>query len=444
MVSFKTLFWGGLAGLATLAAWNTLSNPQERPDFRALVVGLLLLMWALTALIALPKHPPAWLFALSRRLRRQPFLAWWTALGLLAGGMLWWGWLKHIPEREHFYLWLYVWLCAFILLAGWQAEERERIAARLQASRWTGPMLMFSSLTLMLVLIEALMRATFIFSDGYGFSLMNARWFNENWRPINSLGYRDYALAEAAPGLRRLLVVGDSFAAGHGVADIAQTFPHVMGRELGEGYSVNVMAKPGWNTNVEWEALQEYPMTPDILILAYYVNDITHLLGDRYDAQIQQIYPLPPFPLNLLVDHFYLPNFLYWHVWGQVVRRGNTLFTDMILQPYADEALWSQQAEWLGRFVGYARDRQIPLLVIVWGALNAEEASAPAVQRVADYFTEQGVAVVRMDERLRDLSVAQRVVNPFDAHPSVLAHERGGLALAEAVRRLKQEEGEAP
>jgi len=434
------VFWGGLASLASLSAWNTLSNPQEKPAFRALVLVLLLLVWVISALLMLPKRAPEGLFAVSRTLRRRPFLAWWTALGMLVGAMLWWGLLKHIPEREHFYLWLYVWFCAFILLAGWRAEDGRRIAARLQASRWTGPMLMLSSLTLMLVLVEAIMRATFVFSDGYGFSLMSSRWFNENWRPINALGYRDYALAEAAPGLRRVLVVGDSFAAGHGVADIAQTFPHVMGSALGQGYSVNVMAVPGWNTDHEWEYLQEYPMTPDILILSYYVNDMTHLVADRYEEEIKTIYPLPSFPLSLLVDNFYLPNFLYWHVWSQYVRSGNTLFNDMILQPYADDALWAQQAAWLGRFVDYAQDNEAQLLVIVWGALNAEEASAPAVQRVVDYFTGEGVAVLSMDGRLDDLSVAQRVVNPFDAHPNAVVHERAGLALAEAVRQLVKEE----
>ncbi|MCS6836558.1 MAG: hypothetical protein NZ750_11130 [Anaerolineae bacterium] len=438
MSPLKFIFWGGLAGMVSLSAWNNLINDQERPAFRLLVLGLVLLTWAISALILLPKRPPAWLFAIGRSLRAHPFAAWWAALGMVAGGMLWWGWLKHIPQREHFYLWFYIWLCALVLLGGWRREEGERIAARLQASRWTSPMLVFSSLTVTLVLVEALMRATFVFSDNYGFSLMNARWFNENWKPINALGYRDYELSDAAPGRTRVLVVGDSFAAGHGIDDIAQTFPHVMGRELGQDYTVNVVAKPGWNTNHEWDALQSYPMTPDLLVLAYYVNDITHLVADRYEAQIQQIYPLAPFPLNSFVDHFYLPNFLYWHVWGQIVRRGNALFNDLILQPYADEAIWAEQAEWLGRFVSYARDHHIPLVVIVWGAMNAPDASALAVQRVADYFAQQGATVVRMDDYLSDLSVAQRVVNPFDAHPSVLVHERAGLALAEAVRQLVQ------
>lgn len=234
MLSFKIIFWGGLAGLVSLAGGNALFNPQERPDFRALVLMVLLLVWIITAAILLLKRMPNLLFAPARGLRARPFLAWWTALGLLVGAMLWWGWLKHIPQREHFYLWFYIWLCALLLLGGWQKEEGQRISARLRASRWTGLMLVISSLTITLVLIEVFMRAIFIFSDGYGFSLMNARWFNENWRPINSLGYRDYEPSEAAPGLRRILVLGDSFAVGHGVADLDQTFPHVTGRELGQ------------------------------------------------------------------------------------------------------------------------------------------------------------------------------------------------------------------
>ena len=53
-------------------------------------------------------------------------------------------------------------------------------------------------------------------SDGFNLTLSSRNWFARYWQPINSLGYRDVEPRAPRPGEKFVLVVGDSFVAGHG------------------------------------------------------------------------------------------------------------------------------------------------------------------------------------------------------------------------------------
>ncbi|MGH7822021.1 MAG: hypothetical protein ACREQ9_19845, partial [Candidatus Binatia bacterium] len=57
-------------------------------------------------------------------------------------------------------------------------------------------------------------------SNGNANALAMRKWMAEYWKPINRLGFRDADVAVAdLEHKRKILVVGDSFVAGHGVED---------------------------------------------------------------------------------------------------------------------------------------------------------------------------------------------------------------------------------
>lgn len=75
-------------------------------------------------------------------------------------------------------------------------------------------------------------------------------------------------------GIRRVLVLGDSFTAGHGVDEYRHRFSNVLGENLGDGWAVANVARVGWQTGQQIRALREFPYDPDIVVLSYTMNDI--------------------------------------------------------------------------------------------------------------------------------------------------------------------------
>lgn len=112
-------------------------------------------------------------------------------------------------------------------------------------------------------------------------------WKNiPNWRAttrgqelsINSLGLRDREHPYVKPtGVKRTLVLGDSFAWGYGVGDGA-TFSDVLEASLTKGEVLNAGVS-GWGTDQEYLFLvsEGYRYSPDLVVLAFYMeNDITN------------------------------------------------------------------------------------------------------------------------------------------------------------------------
>ena len=106
---------------------------------------------------------------------------------------------------------------------------------------------------------------------------------NGNRLTINSKGLRDREYSYAKPaGVRRILVLGDSFARGYGVADdeiFTEVIEDRLGREQfvqGVKYEVVNTGVSGWGTDQEYLFLRQegFNYSPDIVVLALFiVND---------------------------------------------------------------------------------------------------------------------------------------------------------------------------
>ncbi len=95
-------------------------------------------------------------------------------------------------------------------------------------------------------------------------------------------GLRDVTRpVETREGLRRIVVLGDSVAYGHGV-EAAEAFPQILERRLREsGRDVDVfnVALPGWSTRQERIAYERIARKyrPDTVVLAVCLNDLAEL-----------------------------------------------------------------------------------------------------------------------------------------------------------------------
>jgi lysophospholipase L1-like esterase len=102
----------------------------------------------------------------------------------------------------------------------------------------------------------------------------------------NSLGFRDREHAVAKPaGVYRIVVLGDSIAAGLHVERNEDVFPPILERLLVRGgLSAEVinLAVSGYNTQQEVEMLREKGLQyhPDLVVVAYTMSSREHLDGD--------------------------------------------------------------------------------------------------------------------------------------------------------------------
>ncbi len=287
--------------------------------------------------------------------------------------------------------------------------------------------------------LELYFKVLFAQSDGFRYTLASQNWYARYWQE-NSLGYRDVEWTpEKLAGKTKVMVVGDSFAAGAGIANPDDRFANQLGRLLGDDYAVLNVSSPGWDTIDEVEAIVDYPYRPDILILSYYVNDIE---GVAYEsgAQRPQIRRDPPAWLSPVVQRSYAINFLYW----RLIRLGPqewavTYWEDWLKKISADpEIRWRHRQELLMIIEGAASE-QILLLVIVFPNLAAVDESRLMTQPVVDLFREYDVPVVDVAELLAGRRPAETTVNAVDAHPNEVVNLEVAHQLYELIRHCGRE-----
>jgi lysophospholipase L1-like esterase len=228
----------------------------------------------------------------------------------------------------------------------------------------------------------------------------------------NRLGYRDVEHEVAkAPGLRRLLVLGDSFTASTQIR-LERSYPRLLQRLLderaAESWEVISLAVNGWGTAQEWLALRHHGLAfaPDVVLLQFFPNDVCNNAAAAAD---------------LCAFHDGMRPYLVedgggWRVvWTQPLRRrlrlGSALYraaerglAELRMRwragtftrgAEADEALWlrAEQAERLQRefgiamhpfFYAYAPEaEQIPAVAEGWRATEAMIEAMSAELRAA-------------------------------------------------------------
>jgi len=320
-------------------------------------------------------------------------------------------------------------LAGFNVAAGYGLSRLRRGRGR---SLGMGLLVAVDAAMVALLLLEIFMAFFFVQSDGFNLTMSSRKWFDRYWRPVNSLGYRDVEPFPRAGTEKIVAILGDSFAAGHGIDKVEDRFGDRLGRELGSDWRVVNIAKIGWDTVDEYEALDAYPVAPDVVVLAYFVNDI-------YRAAEKCQYPLPfavQFPqwklTRYLVDHFALANFVYW----RLARVGNVEdasqgFWARLRGAYADPKVFAAHAAELDAIVDWCRERHVRLVALLIPSLADVAGSAAMTSRVAAYFGDRGVDVLDLTPLVIDKKPGELVVNGVDSHANAALNAR----MADLLRR---------
>lgn len=427
----RIITWLLLPALATII---TIFAPPTTPA-ENWVYPLIAGLW-LAAVVALwPNRIQTSIRRTLSSLRARPVLHWLVLLLYVCLTLV--AWIvpyqptngRPLTGPEYVYLIAILFFFVYIALYGLDSDQARHMGHKLGQSRWSGVLVTLTTIIIIFIAAETYMRLFYITTDGYGFTAMNYHWYkNFYWGKVNSLGYRDYEPVTDAD-VTRIAILGDSFAMGHGINNLDDTFPQLLEQQLGHGYDVNVIAQSGWDSDIELHYLQEYPLRPDVVILSYYLNDIDHLLTDPTQNP-DAVFDFPDNDmLYWVVLNFFVPNYLYYNILQFTSPARNTDFTARLIDAHMNDDIWAQQAWWLNEMTTWTNDNDVQMMVLLWPQIAAVEASIPATQRVRDFFQERDVPVIDMTEALIDQDPRQMIVNRFDSHPGIGAQHLAADAL---------------
>ncbi len=274
------------------------------------------------------------------------------------------------------------------------------------------------------------------------FGVMERPWPQRLRPTVNGQGFRDREHETTKPpGVRRILILGDSLTWGRGVAD-AETWPRRLGRTLPEAVELIVLAKPGWSTADQLGALERigFSYDPDLVLLGVCTNDPEppedEPSGLAFSRKVFRVIPLDlqafrflDARLNALGVRLGLRQ--DYHAW------------EAGLYDPAGRA-WPAWERTLGRLAEALRRAEVPALALTLPTQTPPErlrAYAAQHAALAESFAEAGIPAVDLypsfRERFGDRPYRTLWALPNDGHPSPELH----AYYAEAVRRLLAEQG---
>jgi hypothetical protein len=314
---------------------------------------------------------------------------------------------------------------------------------------------MFFSIIFCLVLAEGV----FMFvprSHGNGASYGAILWYRFHWGEINENGYRDRKInITEESSLKKVLVMGDSLAAGVGIDRQDERFSGGIQKALGAGARVFNAGVPGSNTQDEYQRVINFPVSPDLLILQYYGNDIAdsasfydaneksedwEKIKDRInkkageaDKQSHAAKMLGRLTRNKLINacssRSFLCNYIYW----RGPQDSATSYITHLMSLYASQKVMDAHKADLLNFVKYSKEKNIPFIVIVFPFLQDPDLSEYYTAKITSFFRDNGVVAIDLSDAVKTLPPDERVVNSNDGHPSVKVHKIAADALYKAI-----------
>jgi lysophospholipase L1-like esterase len=250
----------------------------------------------------------------------------------------------------------------------------------------------------------------------------------------NSKGLRDREFTFDKPvGVRRIVMLGDSFTEGWGVAAPDVFSKRIERRYADRGAKVEVLntGVGNWNTvqEVEFFLTDAYRYHPDIVVLNFVFNDAEPVLRDR--------------PPSFLMRHCYSCVFLIGRY--DALRRmvfGAQDWSDYYLGLFGDGAApgWLAAKAAIKRLADYCKENNIALLIASHPELH--DVKHYRLQKITDLVrgasAENNVGFVDLLPYLRDRDSASLWVTPPDPHPNATAHKLLADGIFEALEKVEK------
>lgn len=322
------------------------------------------------------------------------------------------------------------------------AFVKRRRAARAPA-RW--PQLMLGNSVVLLLLLsvvflmgESYYRFIYDSTDSFARTRTSERWFERHFQRNNaqirdSVDYM-FARRNHRP---RITFVGDSFTAGHGIANAEDRFANRIRNARRGAWEVHVFADIGRDTGEELKlipSLQHYRYDCDVVVLVYCLNDIGDLIPQQQSIAGRAAQPesRPGF----LVEHSFLLNTYYYRLKARFDPLVSGYY-DYLLAAY-DGPIWDAQQERLRELRNQCQAAGGRLQVVIFPfvhALGPTNQYRPIHGKLARFWQESDVPYLDLLPTLEEHASESLMVNRYDAHPNERAH---AIAADAIVKFLEQ------
>ena len=273
-------------------------------------------------------------------------------------------------------------------------------------------------------------------TDLLGLTRISERWFERHYQN-NKLEIRDNIeyTSTVDPGRKRVTFLGDSFTAGHGVADVDRRFVNLLRKRTAGRLELHAAARNGFDTAQEIGALRFLAgmgYETDVVVLVYVLNDVSDLIP-AWQANLARVYREradEPF----LVRHSYFINKLYYQL--KATRDPGVANYFTLIRDAYDGPIWEQQQARLTGLAEYCRFRNLKLLVVTFPflqALGPDYAYAGIHRRLDRLWSELGVPHLDLLPVFASYAPEQVVVGKYDAHPNERAHAVAADAIGEFI-----------
>ena len=268
-----------------------------------------------------------------------------------------------------------------------------------------------------------------------GFPTNRTKIWNARYFKLNQAGFRDreHALL-AAPGVRRLLIVGDSYASGEGLADpddrFGQRLANALSSRTGSAWEPIFAAQPNTHTLHHIEFLgQALPLRPDLVILLYVFNDIDYLRQVTYRSALTE-HPQGLadrlYPLRILLVN----SFAFQELFARYRQLPFVLEAQERSDPYTDAASVNRHLQDLGTFVAAARKAGAAVVILPFDvSVAVSDHYRERYRRFVAQLAAAGLPVWPAAEVFEGHSFDSLTVGQLDRHPSAFAN----ALLADAI-----------
>jgi lysophospholipase L1-like esterase len=277
------------------------------------------------------------------------------------------------------------------------------------------------------------------FSDTFNITNVSKRWLAIHMdREQNNEGFRDRNpfTKYVAPGKKRIVFLGDSFAAGHGIKNIDDRFTDRIAAWLEEKrpgkYVVANLAEPGLETSmIEARAKSVFVTHSDVsmIVYVYNLNDIEGYAPQMQDS-LRQIYTAEPH--NPLLRDTYLLNWLYFRYVQFKYSKGTSYYPNLAAS-YRSEA-WQGLRAKLAQLCRECAEQKVDFRMVIFPFvqnLGDEDLFRDARSQIVEFCKSEKVPVLDLQPILRQHAGENLTVSRFDAHPNERAH----AIAAEAIEK---------
>jgi lysophospholipase L1-like esterase len=293
-------------------------------------------------------------------------------------------------------------------------------------------LVLFSLLALIFTAFETYYRFVYDSTDSFGLSKAMDRWMERHYQ-ANDWGLRDnveYALRRNESSLRRVTFLGDSFTAGHGIADVDDRFVNII-RAARPEWEVQSLAMDGMDTGREIKSLQKFLKKRyelDVVVLVYCLNDISDLI-DEWNEALPLIKESRK-KRGFLLRNSYVISTLYFR-YKVLNNPSATNYFRFVLDHY-EGATWETQRSRLSILQRVIESNGGRLLVVTFPFLHSLGSDYPfrgVHERLGALWQDLGIPHLDLLTTFESSDPNDVVLNEYDAHPNHAAHRQAAREL---------------